>query len=104
MVTLSIDDRLASAQMITDIMKRIDPDGTHKKEKDPVAALEKVVNLHPDIVWLDIEMSGMNGLELAAKIRKKITVHKHCLCYRSSGICNGWFFTPCQRFSCKACE
>lgn len=70
MITLSIDDRLASAQMISDIMKKIDPEGTHEEEKDPVAALEKVVSLHPDIVWLDIEMPGMNGFELAAKIRK----------------------------------
>lgn len=71
MITLSVDDKLASARLIADIMKRIDPDGTHEKEKNPLAALEKVVELHPDIVWLDIEMSGMNGLELASAIKKK---------------------------------
>ncbi len=71
MISLSVDDRLAAARAITDIMKHIDPEGTHEEEKDPVKALEKVVTLHPDIVWLDIEMAGMNGLELAAKIKKQ---------------------------------
>ncbi len=71
MISLSVDDRLAAARAITDIMKHIDPEGTHEEEKDPVRALEKVMTMHPDIVWLDIEMAGMNGLELAAKIKKQ---------------------------------
>lgn len=71
MITLSVDDKLASARLISEIMKQIDPDGTHLEEKDPVAALERVREQHPDIVWLDIEMYGMNGLELASAIKKK---------------------------------
>ncbi len=71
MVTLSVDDRLKAAQQITDIMYRIDPEGTHEAEKDPQEALKKVLAIQPDILWLDIEMSGMNGLELAAQIKKK---------------------------------
>ncbi len=71
MITLSVDDKLASARLIAEMMRRIDPDGTHEEEKDSTAALGKVAELHPDIVWLDIEMPGMNGLELASAIKKK---------------------------------
>ena len=71
MITVSVDDKTASARLISDMMKKLDPDGTHEEEKDPERALEKIVRLHPDIVWLDIEMSGMNGLELAAEIKKR---------------------------------
>ena len=71
MITVSVDDKIASARLISDMMKKLDPDGTHEEEKDPEKALERIVRLHPDIVWLDIEMSGMNGLELAAEIKKK---------------------------------
>lgn len=71
MITVSVDDKIASARLISDMMKKLDPDGTHEEEKDPERALEKIVRLHPDIVWLDIEMSGMNGLELAAEIKKR---------------------------------
>ena len=71
MITVSVDDKIASARLISDMMKKLDPDGTHEEEKDPEKALESIVRLHPDIVWLDIEMSGMNGLELAAEIKKK---------------------------------
>lgn len=70
MITISVDDKIAAARMISDIMKKIDPDGTHEEEKDPQAALKRIALLHPDIVWLDIEMSLMNGLELAAAIKK----------------------------------
>lgn len=71
MITISVDDKIAAARMIADMMKKLDPDGVHKEEKDPERALEMIEELHPDIVWLDIEMSVMNGLELAAQIKKR---------------------------------
>ncbi len=71
MVTISVDDKLASARLIVDIMKNIDPEGRHDAKKDPEEALDSIVDIHPDIVWLDIEMAGMNGLELAQRIKEK---------------------------------
>ena len=64
MITISVDDKIAAARMIADKMKKLDPDGVHEVENDPQRAIERIEQLHPDIVWLDIEMSVMNGLEI----------------------------------------
>jgi len=37
---------------------------------DGLAALESVRTLRPDVVVLDISMPGMNGLEVAAQLRR----------------------------------
>lgn len=69
MITLAVDDRLSIAQQIRDKMTGIDPEGTHMAGNDPAEMLVSVEKNKPDIVWLDIEMPGMNGLEMAAKIK-----------------------------------
>lgn len=69
MITLAIDDMLSAAQQIRDMMTGIDPDGIHLAGDDPEDLLGAVEENRPDIVWLDIEMPGMNGLEMAAKIK-----------------------------------
>ena len=71
MITISVDDKIAAARMIAELMKKLDPDGVHEEENNPQKALERIGQLHPDIVWLDIEMSVMNGLEMAALIKKR---------------------------------
>jgi DNA-binding NarL/FixJ family response regulator len=37
---------------------------------DGKAALESVDRLHPDVIVLDISMPGMNGLEVATRLRR----------------------------------
>lgn len=69
MITLAVDDMLQIAQQIRDMMFEIDPEGSHMAGNDPAEMLRTVENNKPDIVWLDIEMSGMSGLEMAAKIK-----------------------------------
>ena len=69
MVTLAIDDMLPAAQQIRGLMTEIDPEGHHIAGCDPEGSLSSVEQEKPDIVWLDIEMPGMNGLELAAEIK-----------------------------------
>lgn len=71
MVTISVDDMLTTAQQIRNIMKGIDPKGAHYAGDDPAELLGTVEENKPDIVWLDIEMPGMDGLEMAAEIKKK---------------------------------
>ena len=70
MVTLAIDDMLPTAQQIRGLMTEIDPEGHHIAGCDPEGSLSSVEQEKPDIVWLDIEMPGMNGLETAAKIKQ----------------------------------
>lgn len=36
--------------------------------QDPLEALNGIRDLHPDVVFLDVEMPGMNGIELAERI------------------------------------
>lgn len=68
MRTLAVDDDLRQARHIAELMNRIDAGGSHEVETDPINALEKAAKTRYDIIWLDIEMPEMNGLEMAAKI------------------------------------
>ncbi len=70
MKTLAVDDRLSIAQQVAEMMREIDPEGIHLAGDDPSELLSSVEENKPDIVWLDIEMPGMNGLEMAAKIKQ----------------------------------
>ena len=70
MNTLAVDDLLTTALQIKTMMEDIDPEGCHLAGDDPVKLLGSVKENKPDIVWLDIEMPGMNGLEMAAKIKE----------------------------------
>ena len=71
MVTLSIDDRIDLAKQVTEIMYQIDPEGRHLAEVDQSKALEIAKRISPDIIWLDIEMPGKDGLAMAAELKKK---------------------------------
>lgn len=70
MVTLAVDDVLLTAQQIRDMMVSIDPEGTHCAGSNPAEMMRIVEEHRPDIVWLDIEMADMDGLEMAAKIKQ----------------------------------
>lgn len=69
MKTLAVDDRLSTAQQIAEMMGQIDPEGCHLAGDDAAQMLSSIEENKPDIVWLDIEMPGKNGLALAAQIK-----------------------------------
>ncbi|MBQ3265336.1 MAG: response regulator [Ruminococcus sp.] len=70
MLTLSIDDQKAATDLMTYMLNKIDPDGTHLAAN---SASEALTMLSDDvqIVFLDIEMPGSNGIQLADKIRRE---------------------------------
>ena len=70
MVTLAVDDLLPVAREIADLMKKIDPKGKHEVEQDTEKVLDQIMQIKPDVVWLDIEMPGVNGLELCSRIKQ----------------------------------
>jgi two-component system chemotaxis response regulator CheB len=65
---LVVDDSLLMQKVITDLLES-DPQmsviGTARNGEE---ALQKIPNLHPDVVTLDIEMPRMNGLTTVRKI------------------------------------
>ncbi len=70
MITISVDDQVNVAEEIVRIMKEIDPDGIHESFSDVKNALSTIKLRQPDVAWLDIEMPGMSGLEMAMEVKK----------------------------------
>jgi two-component SAPR family response regulator len=71
MITLAVDDRAETARQIMGLMQEIDPAGTHLAGCDPMELIDSVDESRPDVIWLDIEMPGMNGLEMAAEVKHR---------------------------------
>lgn len=67
---LVVDDSVVIRKVLTEALAR-DPQlevvGT---ASDGKIALAKILQLHPDLITLDVEMPVMNGLETLAEIRK----------------------------------
>jgi two-component SAPR family response regulator len=70
MITISVDDQKNVSDEIVKIMGEIDPSGSHNAFMDPKKALSFIKDNQPDVAWLDIEMPGMSGLELAMEVKK----------------------------------
>ena len=70
MLTLSIDDYKAATDHMTYMLKKIDPDGTHLAA-NTVSEAMSMMSHDVQIVFLDIEMPGINGIQLADKLRKE---------------------------------
>ena len=69
MITLSVDDSPSVTVIMTALMRRIDPDGTHFSAGSAAEAFEILKTEKADVIFLDVEMPGMNGIEAAQKIR-----------------------------------
>ena len=70
MNTIAVDDQESTAKEIVKMMTEIDPGGTHTPFSDYRHALDYVKDARLDVAWLDIEMPGMTGLELAMEVKK----------------------------------
>jgi two-component system, NarL family, response regulator DesR len=79
---LVVDDNSAARRAIRSLLD-LNSFKVCGEAQDGAEALEKVGELRPDIVLLDINMPGMNGVTAAARIRKMyqtkivfLTIHK----------------------------
>ncbi len=69
--TILVDDEPLVMQMIKDMLieeKNVEVIGEYFNPKE---ALHHIMSTKPDLVFLDIEMPGMNGIELATEILNK---------------------------------
>jgi len=67
---LVVDDSAAIRRMLTDILSADPQIEVVGSAPDATIALAKLSQAAPDVVTLDVEMPGVNGLELLAKIRQ----------------------------------
>lgn len=65
---LIADDELPARNKMTRLLKKLEQVELVHAAENGFDALENIHNLKPDLVFLDIEMPGLNGLEVAESI------------------------------------
>ena len=68
MKALLVDDEEMNLYMLEKYLKRYPVFKNIYQHTNPFTAYEEIKIIRPDVVFMDIEMPGMNGLELAQKI------------------------------------
>ncbi len=68
---LVVDDSIVFRMMISDVIADIHGMEIVGTARDGASALAKTASLKPDLVTLDIEMPGMNGLEVLTTLRSR---------------------------------
>ncbi|MCR5283138.1 MAG: response regulator [Lachnospiraceae bacterium] len=69
MFTITVDDKQPIVNMMNRLLTRLDPEGSHQGFVDAMEALAMVKRQPVDVAFLDVDMPGMNGIELAKRIQ-----------------------------------
>lgn len=69
MNTLIVDDRQLAVNAMRKIMEKLDAEGTHIGVNSVEEALKILKKQSIDVAFLDIEMPGMNGMDLAWQMK-----------------------------------
>ena len=64
MLFLAVDDENLQLNKLVDALKAADPSAEILSFNNPLVAFEAVKQAKIDVAFLDIEMGGMNGVEL----------------------------------------
>ncbi len=67
---LIVDDSAVVRKVMTEELSRYDDIEIVGTAVDPYVARDKIVELHPDVITLDLEMPRMDGLSFLAKLMK----------------------------------
>ena len=70
MYIIGVDDNSKTISMLEKMLSNIDPEGEHRFYSNPMTVLEDL-SMPVEVAFLDIEMSGINGVELAKRIIKR---------------------------------
>lgn len=66
----AVDDEMYMLDEITEILRRVRPNGEVFTFQSPVQALKAANHQQVDVAFLDIQMGSMTGLELAVQLKK----------------------------------
>jgi two-component system, LytTR family, response regulator len=66
---LVVDDEAPARQRITDLLRRDSQVAAIIEASDGLSAVEIIQNRRPDLVFLDVQMPELNGLEVIAEVR-----------------------------------
>lgn len=70
MKILLVDDEQLQLLRLENACKKVLPDAEFFSYSNPIKALEESQNNNVDLAFLDIEMPGINGIQLAKKLKK----------------------------------
>ena len=70
MLFLAVDDENLQLNKLVDALKSADPSAEILSFNNPLVAFEAVKQAKIDVAFLDIEMGGMNGVELGKKLKQ----------------------------------
>lgn len=71
MKVILVDDEPLALETLEHILSKYEDIEILGSYTNPNVALEKIKELQPDVLFLDIEMGSINGLEMAQLLRKK---------------------------------
>ncbi len=102
MVTLTVDDNESVRKLMTVMLKRLYPDGRHISADNAIDAMEIMNKENVSVIFLDIEMPGINGIDAANFLLDKfktvniifITGHKEYAYEAHNVFCSGFLCKP----------
>lgn len=69
MIVVAVDDERIALENLTDSIRQASPDARIHRFRYPEDALEFAEENEVDVAFLDVEMVGMNGVELAERLK-----------------------------------
>jgi DNA-binding NarL/FixJ family response regulator len=69
--TLLVEDSLHFRQLLRDHLKDRFPSMTIEEASDGAEAMSKIDSLCPDLIFMDIRLPGVSGLELTRRIKSR---------------------------------
>jgi two-component system LytT family response regulator len=72
-----IEDEEESLQLLHNLIQKNGLAEVTGSTKEPAEALDMILKLNPDLVFLDIKMPGMSGFDILDKLSKIRSVHPY---------------------------
>jgi CheY-like chemotaxis protein len=66
---LIVEDNDINRLLLVSIINIVAPNAQVQEAKDGLEAVDKFIQFKPDLIFMDMRMPGLNGLEATAKIR-----------------------------------